>query len=630
MSVADSSRVICKMGEIYAITNIISNFLLPLAFRTCTVNILTPSCHAEDPLSFRILHTELVQPFLVFASSPEGHASAFARTSMHVPSCVVVIASAKATHQLEHKIKALAKASVLLPQTDFLVLVEPPGNHHTESEITSYKTVLELMKNVVTLTAEDKHSVAVNQLCPHCPSGAVPIALHAPGQEGENLSTQSLLPDTYRNFYGKTLYIAFFTSAINSQFREVNGTARVYKTGGYNLRSSITICETLNATWAIRPHRRYSFKKVNGSFVEGFFKDFQDGTAHMGAMGITLYSFYRVADLAFPVDANYVTFFTASPEPFHSWADITRPLSYPLWLGICLALAVTLIALRLLQQIAQCCGLENVFWWRWSKELYFLTSSLLLQSNDLPRKMLIYRVVVPWWCFFVIVVTTAYSGKLFSSFAFPSLRAVPQTFTELGLTPQYRIGYADLGGGGATTKIYLRNYKEGSPERNIPGRIELWKPRDCLNAAIEQHGFACMSMASNVESYMVRVCSTTRQRDCLVKHKDAVAMHFYHALAFPKGSFLIETADRVMGPLVAAGMIQKWIDQTNLDLRKEKLELGEKVWTERKTDEAEPLKMKHLKYTFALCAIGHFLSVCSHIGNAAVLRFIARVITVSV
>ena len=603
------------------VNHFLSTVLLPMAFPTCVVALLVPFCSSENSFVARIVNTGQVRRFLVnmAPSSSKVQPSILVRTSTHALNCAVVLAPHEPfinnTEVLQDRLQELFRASILFPQSDTLMLV---GKHSSNSDNDKFhNSVNRLMKNVVILSG-GPIKIEMSQLCPHCPSGAVKVELQSCNQEGD-ACPQRIFPDVYRNFYGKRLHIAFFVSALNSQSREVNETAQVFKTGGYNLRSAITLCETLNATWAIRPHKRFSFKKVNGSFVAGIFKDFQDGRAEIGTMGAMLYPFYSVADLSSPIDSNYFTFFTAPAAPLHSWADLTRPLGWQVWLGICFALNLSLTALNLLRLLALSCESKHLLWWQWETELTYLGSSLLLQSSAIPRRATVYRAFAPLWYFFVIVVSTAYSGKLFSSFMFPPLEAVPETFPQLALDSSYRIGFSDLGDSGATIKMYFRNSRVGSPERSIPDRIELFTALDCLNEATKQDGFACIGMGSNIESYMVRICGTAREKACMVKHADATAMYFYHALAFPKGSYIVSATNRVVGPLVAGGMIQKWIKQTNMDLRQEKLELcirnGRRSLETNQEHNAKPLRLSNLSYTFALYFIGVLLGVSVRIGG---------------
>ncbi|CAG7818853.1 unnamed protein product, partial [Allacma fusca] len=69
------------------------------------------------------------------------------------------------------------------------------------------------------------------------------------------------------------------------------------------------------------------------------------------------------------------------------------------------------------------------------------------KSNGLTGLVLAFRVFTSFWLLFVIVISTAYTSKLFGFLAFPIHESAPQTFEELA-DSNYEVGLRYIGGAG--------------------------------------------------------------------------------------------------------------------------------------------------------------------------------------
>ena len=442
--------------------------------------------------------------------------------------------------------------------------------------------------------------MSLYRLCPHCLNkDSITRLITASGQITDHDAT--LFQDVHRNLHQSLLRISLLTLSNSVQLRPLNGTLQPYKTGGYFLRSALTVCEVLNATYTLIPRKSYTLRRSNGTLEPGIFKDLEEGAADLAAAGAITLESYKVVEFASPLGHNFYTFFHAAPRPMFTLSNIFHPLSSLLWLSLLVTIISILISLRVIYMVCP----KRLQLWPFGRTSAFVLASCVLQCNENPRRYPL-RVFVFHWYLFVIVVTTGYCAKLYEIFVDPPTEPAPETFALLGYS-DYRIGFVDIGDRGVTLSSHFIHSKEGSGERKVLERWVGMSSRECVETALTEHKFACIFFGENQANFMAKLnekYGTPSNGQSLLERSRDSALPYFITLLFPKGSLLRPTINDIVGHIAAGNLMDHWKRATDRELRQERWEAGHKLNRSAMRVENPALEYGEVWYIFELVTLG--------------------------
>ena len=454
-------------------------------------------------------------------------------------------------------------------------------------------------------------TVDVYRLCPHCDQNNRPLTPVVTIGEGTHYDPV-LFQDIYRNLHQNLLRISLFTISNNVQLRPINGTLRPYKTGGYFLRSALTVCEVLNATFTLIPRPRYTLRRRNGTLEPGMFKDLEEGVADFAAAGAVSARSYEVVELTTPMGNDFYTFYHAPPRPVFTISNILHPFSSTLWLSLLATIVSLLVSLRLLHMVRP----RELKLWPFGRTSAFILASCVLQFIEKPSRPAL-RIFALHWYIFVVVITTGYCAKLYGIFVRPPTEPAPQTFAQLG-DSGYEVGFADVGDKGAALSFHFAHSKEGSGERKV---LEKWiglSPRQCMESAVTKNKFACIFFGEN-QANLITILSekfgNPNNGHSLLERSHDLALPFFIALLFPKRSLLLPTVDKIMGHIIAGNLMAHWKRETDRELRQERREAGLKTKRSVVRLKSPALQYQAVRYIFDLFAFGLIASASGLFGE---------------
>ena len=421
-----------------------------------------------------------------------------------------------------------------------------------------------------------------------------------------NIRFESVLPKIGHDFHPPHITLSSLTSSSTAQVRIVNGIPEVFKTGGEYLRAAVTICETLNSSYNIIPQRTIGNKAQNGSYGPGIIQDLISGKAEIAISAGITHSRSLSIDFSAPILNLYVTFVHGPLSPVRRWTNVLRPLNKWVWIGLVIAVIKCSIILQTIVHLRRTkAGRIRL---SLSKILQFLLASLILQvtnrQSDGPL-----RVFAPCWYLFVIVLTTAYSAKLYNIFTFPPLEPSPRTFTELAVS-DFQIGFTYYGG---LIFDYFSNARSGTAEQKISTRMEKMTLPECHKRALQGDEFACIAYNTESANYMQSRFGSAHRDGGLVT-TGASTLSVYSALLLQKRSPLRNVVDSIILRMVAAGLGQKWNRLSNAELFDEIRQKGEtKTVLPKKIhlkNQPKGLAFSDLSYLFTMVATMGLLALC--------------------
>lgn len=280
--------------------------------------------------------------------------------------------------------------------------------------------------------------------CPFCDHGNPKILT----SKLSTLTKQRLLPELFKNFYGKVMKVSSAAEARWLTEIRPMGHNKWNGVRGVVVIATREIAKRLNFTCEYFPSMGgggTGFRFPNGSWI-GTVADVLYGNADFGQIGGLIKLRYETVDFTFPLTYEWLTFTTGQPTFFFSWKAIYRPLSFGSWTLVVVSFIVIIISfigLNWLSNFGECRGIVNtttdsiipmvgIF-------LQFSLKAMIEQGNNFlslrdTKTVLIspwFRSLCSFWLLFSVIVTTAYKSKLVSFLAFPIIIEPPNTFEEL-------------------------------------------------------------------------------------------------------------------------------------------------------------------------------------------------------
>ncbi|CAG7831402.1 unnamed protein product [Allacma fusca] len=422
---------------------------------------------------------------------------------------------------------------------------------------------------------------------------------------------KALFPNYIRNLNGHTLRASVPSAVV----------ARVglkFENGGYKTVRGLQLVlvnllsQEMNFTYKVFPSSGgggTGLQLPNGSWA-GVVGDIYHDRADFGT-GVGI-SYFRNPLITFLGYYEYISLVLVHgpTQKIFTWRTIFWPFKTASWIYLIFCALVSFFALICLQR-----GFERSLKLACRHDLSVVHSSefqihdiytllfvtLLSQGVKLPQGSSV-RCFVAFWLLFAIVVSTAYTSKLFAFLVFPIHESAPQTFEELA-DSDYDVGLRYIGGAG------YNSFKTSQTPalKTIFQRMELVKDSLlCFEKALNSR-FCCISYELQFEYTVQRNLSDVYGRTNLRVAPGRV-FPVSVGLGVQKGSIFGEQVNWKVQASFETGLVKKWSDQDLIETHMKKLGWRKEIGMEREVisngREPMPLTVPHFTGAFTVWITG--------------------------
>ncbi|CAG7730488.1 unnamed protein product [Allacma fusca] len=380
--------------------------------------------------------------------------------------------------------------------------------------------------------------------------------------KGEILFSES---DT-KNFHGKKLIASIVANTTTGiMLTKVEGKIRPLKTGGHFLQSFITASKHLNFTFELIPSSgdgAAGSKNEPGSSSAGMVTQILNRKVDVGVVGGVTQDRLHVIDICSALEYLSLIFVRGPPRKIVSWGNILWPLDGPVWISYFAIVLATILILKIF----------SYFWGSVQKEKLPDLAAIMLASTFSqiykPQRVIWLNIFLSFWHAYVIVMSTAYSSKLYQFFTMPQTATPPETFEQLA-NSTYQIGFGDMGG---TIYNYFNSSSDVTKQR-IFTRLEKVNVFQCFINSMNYPDYACISYFGGTENILKPWLPILGIK--MTQGKIPLVVSQHPAYQFPV-SFVLEKNSILYGPLsrfgstcFESGLIVAWRHQTAFDIREE-------------------------------------------------------------
>ena len=442
-----------------------------------------------------------------------------------------------------------------------------------------------------------------------------------------------LLPNYIRNLNGHQIRASVPAAVVArvGLIKLENGEYRTER--GLQLVLLNMLRDELNFTYKVFPSTGgggTGLQTANGSW-EGVVGDIYHDRADLGfGVGISL---QRSKLIDFVGYYEYISLaFTHGPQQrIFTWRAIFWPFSPEAWIFLLFCSAftfagfvVSVLDARRKIRLLRVYGIHegtDALKTSWSELLLFFYASLLTQEGRIPRVNSA-RTLSIFWLFVALVVSTAYTSKLFSFLAFPVYEKAPQTFEELG-DSDFGVGLRYIGGYG-----YNMFKTSTSPHlHKIFKRMDLHKdPLKCFSKTLTSR-YACISYELQFQYSSMRNFSDKYGRTPLIFAPGRV-FPVSVGLGVQKDSVFGAQVDKKVSFAFETGLVREWSDKDMRSIHQAKL-----VWAREANvslpeiaDASRPLPISvpQLTGSFTVLILGLIVSTVAWVGEFFWRRFYCR------
>ncbi|CAL8103751.1 unnamed protein product [Orchesella dallaii] len=421
-------------------------------------------------------------------------------------------------------------------------------------------------------------------------------------------SAHKLFPDWTKNGYGHALRVSSPTKyPFVIELEEISKNKWICKRGQYRYVLE-ALLPHFNFTYKIFPSTGHDSGKPigNGSTWTGVVGDILKGDADLGTS--TSYNFVRYPLLGFTRGSRYiwVTFTLGQPTSYYTWEAMFWPFSLELWISTFFSLATVTLIFRLLERF------DSVSVGKYEQNhLSTLRISFTLVGKDIPSypKANPARVLLCFWQFSCVVLSTAYVSKIVGLLAFPVLEAQPSNFKEL-VDPNFRYGWGmDLSGGNlyahfeSSTNLVLRKVFRGLE----PPKTAV----DCYGEAMRRK-FACISWRGTADYVAFKNLTLIKGKSPLISVDRDKTLFLPLGFAMRRNSILMPNFNKVIQLLVDSGQGSKWIEEDLAGVLKESVNWrkdGNLHQGRSREENSELLTLNHLMGVFFMFIFGNGFAI---------------------
>ncbi|CAL8072909.1 unnamed protein product [Orchesella dallaii] len=437
--------------------------------------------------------------------------------------------------------------------------------------------------------------------------------------EPEDLQFEILFPDTTFDFHGKEFRVAnpkapfYFEMAFkNGKNHPVRGLYKVWLDVMMH-RFNFTI-DLFQSSLSGGTGKQLA----NGTWL-GAVADVLNGDADMAIYIGHIYNRHKFVEWSTPVTYEWMVFITHKPKTFFTPTAIFRPLTFNIWIGFFVSIAVTVLFLKLV--FSAQLFFNNISAW---KIFNYLIASFIEQDaeNHIDDRLNTVRVTIAFWLIFSLIISTAYRGKLVSLIAFPASTWVPTTFDDLAHS-QYRVGVNVLGKGGAAYSVLSTS--KSPVYQNLFRRMEIYPdPTVCLKDGLT-HDIGCIMWKSVADYTQYRNFTDVFGRSPFQPSQQTTSF-IADGYIWEKRAIFRKHFDNLTWSIVESGLSTVWF-YTDLEaLKKKRMDWERKVKAESnqpssrsahaETPGPSKLKLIHFAGLFTLFAFGHVCALVCFLWEA--------------
>jgi len=502
---------------------------------------------------------------------------------------------------------------------------------------------------IIVLDSGDSDTIEFYQICHYCyENGRISLIQRIQRSQIENQDFTHIFTDASENFHGYQMKTSFPPIQTHIGFNVLpNGSVELTR-GLYNVMVR-HMARKLNFTNSARISTAGNTGLLlpNGSWT-GTVGDVITHRADFGLLTAGTYKRYQYASFSAAVSYEFVSFLYKDPEKFFTWKTIYWPFKGALWAAIFASFVLILIistgihALFLRKKYSKT---KDLIWnLRIGRTGASFVNCLLDQGTAYPKNWSeSFKVLLTFWLFFAIIISSTYRSKLVSLMAFPIYEKVPGDFEELAAST-IPYGLLDKGGGASymlfkvsETPAYATIFKSMTREHDS---------LECMLKVIRER-FICITYTSAVSYH-------TTQNFLKFLHSppnlaSAYAFYIPVGLVFEKRSLFLHRFNQIIMSSFDMGLLNHWLVRDKAIVRKEAFEAwkvrrdARKKRKENKTpinteeegtdenepdeirdsraDRSTPLSMNHVKGSFVILSVGSILS-----SSAFILEFVGHTI----
>ncbi|XP_076327758.1 putative glutamate receptor [Tachypleus tridentatus] len=303
----------------------------------------------------------------------------------------------------------------------------------------------------------------------------------------------------------------------------------------------------------------------------------------------------EAVDFTVPYSFDSVTFITSDPIAKHDTLAIIKPFVWQVWLCVFLSLTLVTICLTVINNINRNWKRQNP----WTASLWYLWGCLVAQGGRIPSfKFCSVRIILVIWWLFAIVFVASYGGTLKSHMTILTKNQPIDTIYAL----EREVSQGRFTCGvfkGSFLEERLLNSKDplygvlGEPLRKDPSLFVKTHEEALLRTL--KSDFACIDYQSHLEFEAAK----------MGEDKFSIAKDFFSSvtvgIALQKGCPYKKSFDRIIKRIVQAGLMKKWTDETEEDMRRNATD-------HRFEAIIRPLQVDDLLGAYVFLLIGHTMS----------------------